>query len=76
MSIQIFAMSATFGFLPESFPFQVGGPLVLGDPIFGESELINNSNNLQGAMVVLQRGVVSFASKVFYLYYLKIYIIY
>ena len=62
-------MSATFGFLPESFPFQVGGPLVLGDPIFGESELINSSNNLQGAMVVLQRGVVSFASKVFYLYY-------
>ena len=65
---QIFAMSATFGFLPESFPFQFSGPLVLGDPIFGESEFINGSINLQGAIVVLQRGVVSFASKVLFYY--------
>ena len=55
-------MSATFGFLPDTFPLQVTGPLVLGDPIFGEAEL--NGVDLQGAIVVLQRGVVSFASKV------------
>ena len=41
---------------------------MLGDPIFGESEFINGSINLQGAIVVLQRGVVSFASKVLFYY--------
>ena len=59
---EIFAMSATFGFLPDTFPFQITGPLLLGDPIFGESELTRV--DLQGSIVVLQRGVVSFASKV------------
>ena len=59
---KIFAMSATFGFLTDTFPFQITGPLLLGDPIFGESEL--TCVDLQGSIVVLQRGVVSFASKV------------
>lgn len=53
-------MSATFGFIPPTYPYEVSGNLVLGEPVFGERDLVGCENSL----VVLQRGAVSFAAKV------------
>ena len=56
-------MSSTFGFLPSIYPFGVHGVLVVGFPSCGEVDFEESYN---GRIVILHRGIVSFASKVSY----------
>ena len=61
--LNILAVSASFGFLPnEGETASISANIVCSSPICGESALTNHAE-CSGAMVVLQRGVVSFANK-------------
>lgn len=55
------AVSAQFGPLPEE-NLTVSAKLVCGQPACGEAEL-SNSSECNGAITLLERGLVSFASK-------------
>jgi len=59
--LHILAVSAHFGHLPEDNQ-AFAEPLISGSPVCGESSL-TNKQKCAGAMVLLDRGVVSFASK-------------
>ena len=59
--LHILAVSASFGYLPGQTE-EITAELVCASPSSGEGELANTSA-CTDAMVVLERGVVSFASK-------------
>lgn len=59
--LNLLAVSAQFGYLPEE-NLNYSHQIVPGMPICGESSLTNKAE-CNGAMVLLERGVVSFATK-------------
>lgn len=59
--LQVLAVSASFGSI-QSDVYQIENRLVLSDPIHGQSKLINHES-CREALVVFQRGEVSFARK-------------
>ena len=59
--LQVLAVSASFGSI-QSDVYQIENRLVLSNPIYGQSKLINHES-CREALVVFQRGEVSFARK-------------
>eukprot|EP01032_Pedospumella_encystans_P028476 gene28476-32162_t len=59
--LNLLAVSAQFGYLPED-NLNYSHQIVLGAPICGEFSLTNKAQ-CNGAIVLLERGVVSFATK-------------
>ena len=58
--LQIAAVPAAFG--PEVALEGITAPLVVADPILGDSDFVN-AGDMKGAIVVVQRGKVGFAVK-------------
>lgn len=60
--LKMLAVSANFGFLPSDIQ-DIESRIILGSPIYGETELDTTGSQCQGAIILLKRGKVSFAKK-------------
>jgi len=61
--LRILAVSAVFGYLPPEPSFRLERSIVFGEPAYGELDMLSNANKCKDAIVVLERGKVSFATK-------------